>query len=244
MIRNVISGLAQLPAVSIEALASHLERTCNPAARSYTPDVAEPTARGLGGPSNMAQISRASIHARGFFVLTRFGSPTVGRVGRASALPVPCSGPPTLLRSTTPAWRRGWRVLHRNMEAAMPNILARPEQTQSAFLFSPRCAHFAGKRADHPQLRWIGDGIGLDASQDARISFLDKVGRVVNLTLAETLARADAIDAPGLHRILVATRCAFGAGDLAEADARVWRKVGMEVHAEADGSLPVIAGAA
>ncbi|MCY0856884.1 hypothetical protein [Cupriavidus sp. D39] len=126
----------------------------------------------------------------------------------------------------------------------MPKALAHSEQTQSPFLFSLKGARFSAKRADHAQLRWIGDGIGLDASQAARINFVDQIGRVVSLTLAETLARADEIDARGLHRILAATRCASEAGDLSEADAETWQQAGVEVLAAADRPLRAIAGAA
>jgi hypothetical protein len=129
-------------------------------------------------------------------------------------------------------------------EAAMPNSLARLEQTQSAFLFSLTCARVDAKRADHAQLRWVGDGIGLDVSQAARINFLTEGNRVVALTLAETLARSDEIDARGLWRILAAARCAFEAGDLSESDARAWQQGGVEAPAIAasDSSRSVLRG--
>lgn len=126
----------------------------------------------------------------------------------------------------------------------MPNALAHPEQTQSTFLFSPNGVCFAAKRADHAQLRWIGDGIGLDSSQAARINFLDQVGRVVSLTLAETLAQAGLVDARGLLRILATAHCAFEAGDLSEADTQAWLQAGVEILAATDRPLPAIAGGA
>ncbi|KDP84211.1 hypothetical protein CF70_021195 [Cupriavidus sp. SK-3] len=133
----------------------------------------------------------------------------------------------------------------------MPNAIARPEQTQSTFLFSPQGARFAAKRADQAQLRWIGDGIGLDSSQAATINFTDQGGRVERLTLVETLARADEINARGLLRILAAARCAFEAGDLAEADSQAWQQwecsraqcegpvtITLELAADAEFNLP------
>ncbi|MGT2509771.1 hypothetical protein [Cupriavidus basilensis] len=121
----------------------------------------------------------------------------------------------------------------------MRHALVRPEKTQSTFPFSPQGGRFAAEHSDLPQLRWIGDGIGLDASQAARISFLDQVGRVVSLTLAETLARSDEIDDRGLYRILATARCAFEAGDLAETDGHAWQQWERS-RAHCEGPISVI----
>lgn len=214
--------------------------TCNPRAPSYTPTVPKTNGTGIGVPNEAA--SKPQQRVRLFCSRLVMPSMVAGRE-EPKGSPVPHRYA-NFRFSHHPQLALGVAVHAPQMRHTMTHPSAHPAQRQSAFIFSPRGARFAAKRADHAQLRWIGDGIGLDTSQAATINFIDQGGRVESLTLAETLARADEIDARGLHRILAAARCAFEAGDLSEADAQAWQQADVEVLAAADRALPAVAGEA
>ena len=80
-----------------------------------------------------------------------------------------------------------------------------------------------GAHAYASSLRWIGANI-VGAGDDISIAVQAPNGTVVSLSLAGALALADKIDARGLYRITTAARHAFALGELARADAAVWRQ--------------------
>lgn len=110
---------------------------CKPLLSAYTTAVADTAARGLGGPDNMAQISRASTIARGFFVSARSGSFCGGPGGEGfgpagsmfrSANPISVHHPRLAAGAVGTTPQHGGRI--------MRHALARPEQTRTQHIFS------------------------------------------------------------------------------------------------------------
>lgn len=223
MIRN--SNFLPLPVVG------SMTCTCNRPSASYTPTAPETTGAGIGVP----MYRRMSRHKAAIFSSVGTVAPSFnGRAVRGVARPTGSCTRHANPHGFAPPIGVGEAMKKSAVqEATMPKALPHPEQKQSTFHCSPTGARFAAECPERAQLRWIGDGIGLDASQASRVTFLDQVGRVVALTLADTLARANEIDARGLWRILAAARCAFEAGDLSEADDSIWQQAGVEIPAVA-----------
>ncbi|MDW3681626.1 Rha family transcriptional regulator [Cupriavidus sp. CV2] len=221
-LRRIVSARLLGNAMLLKRHIGFIGASCNPRAPSYTAIVPKTNGTGIGVPNEAA--SKPQQRVRLFCSRLVMPSMVAGRE-EPKGSPVPHRYA-NFRFSHHPQLALGEAVHAPQMRHNMTHPSALPEQTQSAFLFSPKCARVVAKRADHAQLRWIGDGVGLDASRAARISLLDQGGLVVSLTLAEALARADEIDARGLYRILAAARCAFEAGDLSEADTQAWRQWG------------------